>query len=173
MKNHVAIFTKDNRAGASTTRGEGAPRRGYGLLAAVPGVGAALLLGAACPACWLAYAGLLTTPGLGFLVAQTSLVPVVATAVLLGIALVSFAYRAPARHGYGPLGLGVVAVSLILTGQFGLLSDPLLYAGLAVLVGASLWNAWPRQRAITEACAACAPHASVGEHVSAHKEITP
>ena len=172
MKNHMAIFTKDNRAGASATRGEGAPPRGGGLLAAVPGVGAALLLGAACPACWLAYAGLLTTPGLGFLVAKTSLVPVVATAVLLGIALVSFAYRAPARHGYGPLGLGVVAVSLILTGQFGLPSDPLLYAGLAILVGASLWNAWPRQRAITEACAACAPHASAGEHVSAHKEIT-
>ena len=146
---------------------------GGGLLTAVPGVGAALLLGAACPACWLAYAGLLTTPGLGFLVEQTSLVSVVATAVLLGIAMVSFAYRASARHGYGPLGLGVVAISLILTGKLGLPSDPLLYAGLAVLVGASLWNAWPRQRAITEACAACAPYASAGAHVSAHKEITP
>jgi len=173
MKNRVAIFMKNNRAGASTTRGDEAPRRGYGLLAVVPGVGAALLLGTACPACWLAYAGLLTAPGLGFLVAQTSLVSVVATAVLLGIALVSFAYRASARRGYGPLGLGVLAVSLILTSKFGLPSGPLLYAGLAVLVGASLWNAWPRQTAITGACAACAPHASAGEHVSAHKEITP
>ena len=173
MKNRVAIFTKDHDAGASATRDVGVPRRGYGLLAAVPGLGAALLLGAACPACWLAYAGLLTTPGLGFLVAQTSLVPVVATAVLLGIALVSFAYRAPARRGYGSLGLGMVAVSLMLTGKFGLPSDPLLYTGLAILVGASLWNAWPRQITITEACATCAPHASAGEHVSTHKEITP
>lgn len=110
---------------------------------------------------------------LGFLVAHTSLVSVVATAVLLGTALVSFAYRAPARRGYGPLGLGVGAISLMLTGTFGLPSDPLLYTGLAFLVGASLWNAWPRQTAITEACAACAPHASASEHSSAHKEIIP
>ena len=35
---------------------------------------------------WLAYAGLLTTPGLALLFEKTALVPIIATATLLGIA---------------------------------------------------------------------------------------
>src|SRR5215468_6213622 len=91
-----AILPIDHRSGteaspatASTTSGPGG---WYALRAAAPGVGAALLLGAACPACWLAYAGLLTVPGLVWLLETTSLMLI--TLAVLGIALASLAYRA-------------------------------------------------------------------------------
>ena len=148
-------FTEASRATASMPS---VPSGWYALRAAVPGVGAALLLGATCPACWLAYAGLLTMPGLAWLVGETSLMLI--TLAVLGIALASLAYRAPARQGYRPLGLGVIAASLIFTEKFWLSSTWLLALGLALLVGASLWNAWPRQATALGSCTACTPHAS-------------
>lgn len=75
------------------------------LLGIVPGIAAsALLAGAACPAYWLAYAGLLSLPGIGLLLENASLMP--ATVALCIIALGSFAYQAPSRRGYKPLVLG-------------------------------------------------------------------
>lgn len=121
----------------------------------MPGVGVSLLVAAKCPACWLAYAGLLTMPGVAWLVGETSFVLV--TAGLLGIALASLAYRAKDRRGYMPLAVGVVAVSLIAIEKWWRASPWLLALGLALLVGASLWNAWPRQATILDSCAACAP----------------
>ncbi len=144
-----------SRAPASPT---GVPSGWYTLRAAVPGVVAAFLLGAACPACWLAYVGLLTMPGLAWLLGETSFMLI--TLAVLGIALGSLAYRAPARRGYRPLGLGMIAASLILCEELGLSSPVLLTLGLALLVSASLWHAWPRQATVLGACAACAPHAS-------------
>ena len=111
--------------------------------AAMPGVGVSILVAAKCLACWLAYAGLLTMPGVAWLLGETSLMLV--TVGLLGIALASLAYRAHARRGYGPLALGIVAASLILIEKWWLPSPWLLALGLALLVGASLLNAWPRQ----------------------------
>lgn len=146
-------------AAARTTTSTASVSRGwYALQAAVPGVGAALLLGASCPACWLAYAGLLTMPGLAWLLGTTSLRLI--TLAVLGVALASLAYRAPARQGYRPLGVGVIAASLILLEKVWLSSPVLLALGLALLVGAALWNAWPRQATALGTCAVCAPHAS-------------
>src|SRR5262245_4031362 len=130
----------------------------YSLRVAIPGVGAAFLLGATCPACWLAYAGLLTLPGLTWLLKDTSLMLI--TLAVLGMALASLAYRASARQGYRPLGLGVIAASLICTEKFWLSATWLLALGLALLTGATLWNAWPRQATALGACAACTPHTS-------------
>ena len=148
-------FTEVSRATASTTS---VPGGWYGLRAAVPGVGAVLLLGVTCPACWLAYAGLLTMPGLAWLLEDTSLMLI--TLAVLGVALASLAYRAPARQGYRPFGLGVIAASLIVTEKFWLPFAWLLALGLALLVGASLWNAWPRQATAPGACAVCTPQVS-------------
>jgi len=89
------------------------------------------------------------------------------TVGLLGIALASLAYRAKDRRGYRPLAFGVVAVSLILIEKWWLASPALLVLGLALLVGASLWNAWPRQATALGSCAACAPHESGGPQESA------
>jgi hypothetical protein len=124
----------------------------------MPGVGVSLLVAAKCPACWLAYAGLLTMPGVAWFVGETSLMLV--TVGLLGIALLSLAYRAKERRGYTPLVVGVVAVGLTLLEKWWLASPWLLAVGLSLLGGASLWNAWPRQATALDSCAACAPHES-------------
>lgn len=155
----VSALTNGNTAGASTESRPGAPRGWRGLLAVVPALGASLLPLGTCPACWPAYAGLLGTLGLGFLLEKTSLLPV--TMVSLGLALVSLVYHAKARRGYWPLVLGVVAVSLVLAGKFLFFINLLVYLGLALLVGASVWNSWPHTAATIGSCAACAPHESV------------
>ena len=142
-----------------------AASRWQALSAAMPGLGVSLLVAAKCPACWLAYAGLLTMPGVAWLVGEPSLMLI--TVGLLGIALASLAYRAKDRRGYRPLALGIVAASLILIEKWWLSSPWLLALGLALLVGASLWNAWPCRATALGSCAACAPHASERSQESA------
>jgi mercuric ion transport protein len=97
-------------------------------------------------------------PGVAWFVGETSLMLV--TVGLLGIALASLAYRAKDRWGYQPLACGVVAVSLIVMEKWWLSSPWLLALGLTLLVGASLWNAWPHQATSLDSCAACVPYAS-------------
>ena len=128
--------------------------------AIMPGVGVSLLVAAKCPACWLAYAGLLTMPGVAWLLGETSLM--LLTVGLLGIALVSLVYRARARRGYWPLALGIVASITILIEKWWLASAWLLAVGIVLLVSASLWNAWPQRVRVLDACETCAPHASEG-----------
>jgi len=132
----VSALTNGNTAIASTESKPGAPSGWCGLLTVIPALGASLLPLGICPACWPAYAGLLGTLGIGFLLEKAYLLPV--TMVLLGLALVSLVYHASARRGYGPFALGVVAVSLVLVGKFTRFFDPLVYVGLALLMGASL-----------------------------------
>lgn len=128
------------------------PRDGrwYRNLGAVPGLGIALV--PACPACWPAYAGLVSAAGLGPLLNVRWQLPL--TALLLAAALGTLTYRARRRRGYGPLALGVCASGVVLGGKFLLLSNPVAYAGAALLVIATIWNAWPRRTAA--ACETCA-----------------
>jgi len=121
-------------------------------LAMLPGIGAVFLPNVACPACWPAYAGFLSSMGLGFLLDATFLLPL--TAAFLAIAVGALAYRANKRRGYVPFALGVASTAVVLVGKFTFERDPAMYAGLAVLIGASVWNTWPR-RAPAAACAAC------------------
>jgi len=114
------------------------------LAAALPSL-AAVLPVLHCPACWPAYAGVLTALGLGFLFQATYLLPI--TSVLLLLALLALGYRASTRHGYLPLILGVIAVTAIILGKFLLTSNLALYAGLTFLFVASIWNALPRKEA--------------------------
>ncbi|NIR97386.1 MAG: hypothetical protein GWO39_04350 [Gammaproteobacteria bacterium] len=118
--------------------------------AALPAVGVAFLPKLACPACWPAYAGLLSTLGIGFFDYTPYLLPL--TVVFLAIAVGALAYRVPQRHGYKPLGLGVLAAAALLLGKFHYDSDATMYAALAVLIGASLWNTWPRPTAAVSCC---------------------
>lgn len=122
-------------------------------LGVLPGVGAALLPKVACPACWPAYAGFLGSLGLPFLMETRWLLPL--TAVFLVIAVGVLAFRARRRRGYGPFVLGLVAAAFVLIGKFTFESDPAMYAGIGLLVAASLWNSWPRRT--RRACEACAP----------------
>jgi hypothetical protein len=65
------------------------------------------------------------------------------TALALGVALAGLGFRAGRRRGYGPLAAGVAAAALLLSGKFVLDSNAAVSAGVAALVGASLWNSWP------------------------------
>jgi mercuric ion transport protein len=124
-------------------------------LMTVPAIGVSILPKLACPACWPAYAALLSSVGLGFLISATYLLPM--TVVLLSLALAALAFRAKQRRGYGPSILGFVATAAVLFGKFVWESKPTMYSGFGLLVVSSLWNAWPRMSTTSEAtnCPTC------------------
>jgi hypothetical protein len=111
-------------------------------LLALPGVGVSLLPKLACPMCWPAYAGLLSSIGLGFLVSTVYLLPL--TAGLLVIALGAMAFRASKRRGYSPFLIGLFGSAGVLLGKFVWDSNAAMYGAVGLLVLASFWNAWPR-----------------------------
>lgn len=115
----------------------------HGSLATVPGIGFALLPKLACPACWPAYAGLLSSVGLGFLLNTAYLLPL--TALFLILAIAALAFRAQHRRGHAPFVLGLAAAAAVLAGKFLFDSNATTYAGIGLLVTASMWNAWPRR----------------------------
>lgn len=92
--------------------------------------------------------------GVGFVNYTPYLFPL--TAAFLLLSLIALGWRAPRRWGYGPLWLGLAASAGLLTGKFAFDSDTAMYAGMAVLVAASLWNAWPQaRREAVGNCPAC------------------
>jgi hypothetical protein len=112
-------------------------------LLTAPGIGVALLPKLICPVCWPAYAGVVSSAGLGFLIGTTYLLPV--TAALLAVSAGALGFRARQRRGYGPLWIGMLAALLVLAGKFQLESVATIYAGIVLLVVASGWNIWPRR----------------------------
>lgn len=122
--------------------------------AVLPTIGVALLPKLTCPACWPAYAGLLSSLGIGFVDYTPYLVPF--TMAFLAISLGTMVYKAGSRRGYGPLFLGLFASAVLMIGKFYFDSDAAMYAGLGILVAASLWNTWPRSSGNgTAPCPAC------------------
>lgn len=123
------------------------------VLTMLPAVGGALLPKLTCAACWPAYAALLSALGVEFVDYTPYLLPI--TVVALGVALFGLGWRAHARRGYVPLLIGIAASVVILVGKFGLDSDTAAYVGAAALIGATVWNLWPRrERANCGACCA-------------------
>src|SRR5260370_4125367 len=110
-------------------------------LLALPGVGVSILPNLACPACWPAYAGLLSSVGLGFLISTVYLLPL--TVAFLVLALTALVFRANKRQGYGPFFLGLVAAGGVLLGKFAFESNLIVYSALGLLVIASVLNPWP------------------------------
>jgi hypothetical protein len=129
-----------------------AGKPGRNTLSLLPAVGTALMPKLVCPVCWPAYTGLLGAMGLGFVNYTPLLLPL--TAVFLTTVLATLAWRAKARRDYAPLILGVLAATTVLIGKFQFDSDGATYAGIALLIIASSWNAWPR-RERTAPCPAC------------------
>ena len=113
-------------------------------LAVVPAVAVALLPSITCPACWPAYAALLSSVGIGFLPTSRYVLPLTLGAV--AFALVMFAWQARRRRRYGPLILATIGALILLGGRFALQAEGALYSGVAMLVAASVWDAWPARR---------------------------
>jgi mercuric ion transport protein len=125
---------------------------GKNAMSLLPAVGTALMPKLVCPICWPAYTAILSAMGIGFINYTPVLMPL--TAAFLLVVLVMLAWRAKARRGYAPLILGVLATAMLLIGKFQFDSDAAAYSGIALLVGTSLWNAWPR-RISSVPCPAC------------------
>jgi mercuric ion transport protein len=123
-------------------------------LLALPGVVVSMLPKLMCPACWPAYAAPLSSVGIGFLISMRYLLPL--TALFLALALGSLASRASGRRGLGPFWTGVLAAALVLIGKFYIDSASAAYAGVSLLITASVWNTWPR-RNTADLCPACLP----------------
>jgi hypothetical protein len=78
---------------------------------------------------------------LGFVMKTAYLLPM--TVLSLALAVTALGYRVNRRRGYGPFFLGLAAAVGLIVGKFIVDSDRAVYGGIAVLAGASLWNAWP------------------------------
>ena len=89
------------------------------------------------------------------------------TALCLALALTALGIRARRRHGYGPLAVGLAAAAVLFLGKFALDSDTAVYTGVAALVSASVWNAWPLRPATR---APLAPEGTRYQIGSIHKE---
>jgi len=124
-------------------------------LVAVPGVGASLLPKLVCPMCWPAYAGVVSSLGLSFLISTKYLLPL--TVAFLATTAAALGFRASQRNGYGPLGLGLVAGAVILIGKFYFDAAQATYAGVGLLIASSIWNSWPRPAVTTTVCSVCVP----------------
>ena len=112
-------------------------------LAALPGILAAVLPKAACPVCVAAYAGAVSALGLGFLLTDRVLNPIIVGSLALSV--VSVAWAARQRRRTLPLYLAVVGAAAIILGRM-IWSVPLVvYVGMALLLGASLWTLWVRR----------------------------
>jgi hypothetical protein len=122
-------------------------------LAMIPGIGIALLPKLTCPACWPAYAGLLSSLGIGFVNYTPYLLPL--TILFLILAVASLSYRARNRRGYKPFILGVLAAIIIVISKFVFDSDLAMYGGITLLMGASLYNSWPKPATSNGSCPTC------------------
>jgi hypothetical protein len=124
-------------------------------LAGIPAAGLAALPN--CPACYPLYAGLLSSLGLAALAEPRA--QALLTLAFLVVALAALGFRASRRRGWRPLAVGGLASIAIVVGKFALGSGALTYAGVALLVAASLSNAWPTRGQPQAACGACATEA--------------
>jgi uncharacterized membrane protein HdeD (DUF308 family) len=95
---------------------------------------------ATCPACIAAYAGALSALGLGFLFNERLLAPLIGVFLAVGIASIAWSMRSH-RH-LGPLLLTLLGAAAVISGRLIWSVPTLLYTGVGLLVGASLWNLW-------------------------------
>lgn len=118
-----------------------------------PGIFTAILAKAACPLCYPAIAGLLSSVGLGFLFTGTYMLAL--TAALLGVVLFGLGYKARERRGHSPLAVGAIAAFVVMLDRLTLTSDSLLYLGIAGLTAASIWNLIPKKVLRNNSCSSC------------------
>jgi hypothetical protein len=90
--------------------------------------------------------GVMGTVGLGSFVRVSWLAPL--TFGFLIVTLAALALRARRGRVYAPFWLGMVSVAVVLAGRFQFDYAPLTYAGLALLVCASLWSNWPGRKSV-------------------------
>ncbi len=121
---------------------ESAPRRGRPAwlqsLIAIPAAVLPLLPSFSCPVCVAAYAGLLSSLGMGFLLTDRVQRPLIVVFLIVSIAGVGWAARQ--YKGVGPFILVLLGSAGIVAGRLLWSLDPALYAGVVCLVAGTVWN---------------------------------
>jgi len=139
---------------------ESAPRRGrrawYQTIVAVPAAVLPLLPNFSCPVCVAAYAGLLSSFGLGFLLTDRVQRPLIVAFLVVSVTGVGWAARQYKR--VGPLILVLLGSAGIVAGRLVWSVTPALYIGVACLVAGTVWNLilkQPRRRFVPLGLAPC------------------
>ncbi len=109
-------------------------------LGAIPGAVAAVLPVATCPACFAVYAGIFSALGVGYLLREEVLTPLIV--VLLALGVVSMAWSSRAHRRIGPLAATLAGSAAIVAGRLVWEVPLVLYGGIVLILGASLWNVW-------------------------------
>lgn len=126
---------------AGALRGKPASSRKSGWIAAVgtlfAGAGA-LLPVLTCPACWPAYAGLLSALGLGFVNYTPYVEPLVL--VLVSVTLISLLIGARQQRDMRPFVLGALGATVLLLGRSALSIELLTWVGFGGLITGSIWG---------------------------------
>lgn len=121
------------------------------MLGPAPAAVLAVLPSASCPACIAAYAGVLSAFGVGFLLREQVLAPLILASLVFAVASVAWASRRHRRAG--PLVATLVGAAAIITGRLLWSVPSVLYSGMVLLIGASLWSLWlsrPRTRPLIQ-----------------------
>ncbi len=119
-----------------------------------PVIGVALLPKLTCPACWPAYAGLLSALGISFVDYTPYLLPF--TLFFLLVSLTALFYNAKNRRGYSPFYMGIISSLILVVGNFYFENELFMYIGLGLLISASIWNTWPLTSLKSDTnCSAC------------------
>ena len=149
---------EDNKAIASgcsnCQQAEQEPRRG-GKFASVMSILAsvlAVLPSFTCPACLAAYAGVLSAAGLGFLLYEPLLRPLIA--VFLFVNIGALAWTARSHRSLGPLAIGMLGTAVVAVRRLVFDLPWVLYVGVGVLAAAALWNLWLKRPQIAQYLAA-------------------
>lgn len=103
-----------------------------------------------CPACLLAYAGLVGSATVSTSAVYGSWIgPLTVGALALSVGALAW----QARHSrlYGPALAALLAAVAVFAGKFWLNQKAFVYLGMAALAAAALWSALPRR----QACAGC------------------
>lgn len=126
-----------------------------GLFATIGSFGSALLVGF-CPICIPAIGALLTAIGLGFLVNESVLKPLLIVFILVAWFGYVWSYQKE-HHKIYPLVLGIFSGISLYVGRYvyfgGTLNAILMYGGVVAMITASVWNLILR-RSVTK-CSAC------------------
>ena len=94
-----------------------------------------------CPMCFAAFAAAFSSLGFGKITYVPWLLPAMVGLLVVGIA--ALWWRGRKGHGYAAFFLSLAGAVLLFLGKFTFSSDPLLYAGMVLIVLASLWNSLP------------------------------
>lgn len=127
-----------------------------GRLATIGSLGSGLTVGL-CPVCIPAIGAFLSSIGLGFLVKESVLHPLLLIFLALTMGGLFYSYLKEHRNLW-PLTLGAVSGTALYLGRYvyfgSFTNSALMYGGIAAIISVSLWNLYLRKQS---ACSSCVP----------------